>query len=42
VPDDSALFEVGGAAVLPRADWLGGEEQIIAAMETARDREHAG
>jgi len=36
----AAIAGAGGTAVLLRADALGGEEQIIAALETARDREY--
>jgi hypothetical protein len=36
----AAIAEAGGTAVLLRADAIGGEEQIAAALETARDREY--
>jgi len=36
----AAIAGAGGTAVLLRADALGGEEQIIAALETARDSEY--
>jgi hypothetical protein len=36
----AAIADAGGAAVLVRAAALGGEEQIVAALETARDREY--
>jgi hypothetical protein len=38
----AAIAGAGGTAMLLRAVALGGEEQIIAAVETARDREPAG
>jgi DNA-binding transcriptional regulator PaaX len=38
----ATIADAGGTAMLLRAAALGGEEQIIAAMEATRDREHAG
>ena len=38
----ATIADAGGTAMLLRAVALGGQEQIIAAMETARDREDAG
>lgn len=36
----AAIADAGGTAVLLRAGAIGGEEQIIAALEAARDREY--
>jgi hypothetical protein len=36
----AAIADAGGTAVLLRAGAIGGEEQIIAALEGARDREY--
>ena len=38
----ATIAGAGGTAILLRAVALGGAEQIIAAVETAHDREHAG
>ena len=38
----ATIAGAGGTAMLLRAVALAGEEQIIAAVETARDREDAG
>ena len=38
----ATIAGAGGTATLLRAVALAGEEQIIAAVETARDREDAG
>lgn len=35
-----AIADAGGTAVLLRATALGGDQQIIAALDTARDREY--
>ena len=36
----AAIADAGGTAVLVRAGTIGGEEQIIAALEAARDHEY--
>ena len=36
----AAIADAGGTAVLLRAGAIGGEEQIVAALEAARDREY--